>query len=150
MSHGAGQKLHQVTTAGEYMSATDVGPNAPKVLVVDDNPTITALAQMHFQAAGWRVVCASDGFEALASIVKHRPRVVLVDAMAPRLDGYQICALVKSNADFQDIPVIMSSSAKRGYDEERARLVGCEAHISKPFTASTLMSTVDQLCHLDD
>ncbi len=134
---------------GEYMTASDVGQIRPKALVVDDNPAVIAAANAHLASAGWTTSAAQDGFEALASIVNLRPQVVLVDMMIPRLDGYQICALVKSNADFQHIPVIMISNAIGDYDEQRARLVGCEACVSKPFTAETLMNTIDRFCHLD-
>ncbi len=131
------------------MAASRVDSDGPTILVVDENPAVRASAQAQFQVLGGGVLFASDGFEALSSIVAYRPEIVLVDTMVSRLDGYQICALIKSNSDFQDIPVIMMSNSDVGFDEERARLVGCEAHVSKPFTASALMDAVEKFCHLE-
>lgn len=88
------------------------------------------------------VLTAADGYEALAKVVEHRPSVVFVDIMMPRLDGYQTCALIKNNADFRDIPVIMLSSEEKLFDKERAEMVGSDAHLTKPFTAQSLADAV--------
>lgn len=114
------------------------------VLLVDDSQTIRSSAASFLNDAGYSVVTAVDGFEALAKVVEHRPAMVFADIMMPRLDGYQTCALIKNNADYRDIPVVMLSSKDGLFDKARARIVGSNAHLSKPFTAQTLTEAVQQ------
>ena len=76
------------------MSAT----NPTKVLVIDDSNTIRRSAELFLRQAGYEVILAEDGFDALAKISDHQPQVIFVDIMMPRLDGYQTCALIKQNA----------------------------------------------------
>ena len=123
-----------VATAGERSSVT--------VLLVDDSNTIRRSARSFLESEGYMVFTAVDGFEALARVVEHRPSIVFVDIMMPRLDGYQTCALIKNNADFRDIPVIMLSSSEGLFDKARAGVVGSDAHLSKPFTAQSLIDAV--------
>lgn len=123
-----------VTTADNNANVT--------VLLVDDSKTIRRSARSFLESEGYMVFTAVDGFEALAKVVEHRPSVVFVDIMMPRLDGYQTCALIKNNADFRDTPVIMLSSKDGLFDKARARVVGSDAHLSKPFTSRSLTDAV--------
>lgn len=123
-----------VTTADNKASVT--------VLLVDDSQTIRRSARSFLESEGYMVFTAVDGFEALAKVVEHRPSLVFVDIMMPRLDGYQACALIKNNADFRNIPVIMLSSKDGLFDKARARVVGSDAHLSKPFTRQSLTDAV--------
>src|SRR5512140_2753752 len=83
---------------------------AIKVLVIDDSNTIRRSAEAFLRQAGFNVVLAEDGFDALSKISDHHPQVIFVDIMMPRLDGYQTCALIKQNPTFKTTPVIMLSS----------------------------------------
>lgn len=112
------------------------------VLLVDDSKTIRRSASSFLSAAGYCVITAVDGFDALSKVVEHRPAMVFVDIMMPRLDGYQTCALIKNNADYRSTPVVMLSSKDGLFDKARARVVGSDAHLSKPFTADTLTASV--------
>ena len=112
------------------------------VLLVDDSSTIRRSARACLESEGYTVITAVDGFDALAKVVEHRPSLVFADIMMPRLDGYQTCALIKNNADYRDIPVIMLSSRDGLFDKARARVVGSDDHLSKPFTAQTLADAV--------
>ena len=118
------------------------------VLLVDDSKTIRRSASNFLSTAGYNVVTAVDGFEALSKVVEHKPAIIFADIMMPRLDGYQTCALIKNNADYRDIPIVMLSSKDGLFDKARARVVGSDAHLSKPFTAETLTAAVSH--HLGD
>src|SRR5437762_14103606 len=72
-------------------------PGPIKVLVIDDSNTIRRSAELFLRQAGYEVILAEDGFDALSKISDHQPRVIFVDIMMPRLDGYQTCALIKQN-----------------------------------------------------
>ncbi|HHC73742.1 MAG TPA: response regulator, partial [Thiothrix sp.] len=112
------------------------------VLVIDDSKTIVKTAEILLSEQGCQVLTASDGFESLAIIAENRPDLIFVDVMMPRLDGYQTCALIKANPDYQAIPVVMLSSKDGIFDMARGRLAGSESYITKPFTRNDLLSAI--------
>jgi twitching motility two-component system response regulator PilG len=113
-----------------------------KVMVIDDSTTIRRSAEIFLSKAGCQVVLAEDGFDALAKIADHEPDVIFCDIMMPRLDGYQTCALIKSNARFSHTPVIMLSSRDGLFDRARGRMAGSDEYITKPFTKDSLLLAV--------
>lgn len=113
-----------------------------KVLVIDDSKTIRRTAETLLKKEGCEVVTAVDGFEALSKIADHRPDIIFVDIMMPRLDGYQTCALIKHNASFKATPVIMLSSKDGLFDRARGRIVGSEQYLTKPFTKDELLGAI--------
>ena len=114
-----------------------------KVLVIDDSNTIRRSAEMFLRQAGYEVILAEDGFDALSKIADHQPRLIFVDIMMPRLDGYQTCSLIKHNKVFRSIPVIMLSSKDGLFDRARGRIVGSEYYLTKPFTKDELLSAIE-------
>src|SRR3954470_22691486 len=119
-------------------------PGPIKVLVIDDSNTIRKSAEMFLRQAGYEVILAEDGFDALAKISDHQPNVIFVDIMMPRLDGYQTCALIKQNAMLKSTPVIMLSSKDGVFDRARGRLAGSDRYLTKPFTKEGLLEAVHQ------
>jgi twitching motility two-component system response regulator PilG len=117
---------------------------AIKVLVIDDSNTIRRSAEMFLRQAGFDVILAEDGFDALAKISDHQPRVIFVDIMMPRLDGYQTCALIKQNPHLKSTPVIMLSSKDGVFDRARGRLAGSDRYLTKPFTKEGLVGAVTE------
>src|ERR1041384_8225704 len=115
-----------------------------KVLVIDDSNTIRRSAEMFLREAGYEVILAEDGFDALAKIADHQPRLIFVDIMMPRLDGYQTCALIKQNPKLKATPVIMLSSKDGVFDRARGRLAGSDRYLTKPFTKEGLIAAVTQ------
>ena len=113
-----------------------------KVMVIDDSNTIRRSAEIFLVQAGCQVVLAEDGFDALAKIADHQPKVIFCDIMMPRLDGYQTCSLIKKNPRFKATPVIMLSSKDGLFDRARGRLVGSDQYLTKPFTKDSLLQTV--------
>lgn len=113
-----------------------------KVMVVDDSKTIRRTAETLLKKAGCEVITANDGFEALAKIADLKPSIIFIDIMMPRLDGYQTCALIKNNAMFKDIPVIMLSSKDGLFDRARGRIVGSQQYLTKPFTREELLGAI--------
>ena len=113
-----------------------------KVMVIDDSKTIRRSAETLLKKAGCEVVTAIDGFEALAKITVHKPDIIFVDIMMPRLDGYQTCALIKNNQSFKATPVIMLSSKDSIFDRARGRIVGSEKYLTKPFSKEDLINAI--------
>jgi len=113
-----------------------------KVLIIDDSKTIRRTAETLLSKEGCTVFTAVDGFDALSKIADHRPDVIFVDIMMPRLDGYQTCSLIKHNSNFKNTPVIMLSSKDGLFDRARGRIVGSEQYLTKPFTKDELLGAI--------
>ncbi len=121
---------------------SDASKRPVKVLVIDDSNTIRRSAEMFLRQAGYEVILAEDGFDALSKITDHEPQVIFVDIMMPRLDGYQTCALIKQNPRLKSTPVIMLSSKDGVFDRARGRLAGSDRYLTKPFTKEGLIEAV--------
>ena len=121
-----------------------VTPGDLCVLVVDDSATIRRSAETMLANEGFNVITAENGFEALSKVSRHRPDVIFVDIMMPRLDGYQTTAIIKNNEEFRDTPVVMLTSKDGLFDKARGRVVGSDLYLTKPFTREELLSAVRQ------
>lgn len=115
-----------------------------KVLVIDDSNTIRRSAEIFLKQGGHEVVLAEDGFDALAKVNDYEPDLIFCDILMPRLDGYQTCAIIKRNAKFASVPVVMLSSKDGVFDKARGRMVGSQEYLTKPFTKDQLLQTVKQ------
>jgi twitching motility two-component system response regulator PilG len=124
-------------------TAPELPDNASlKIMVIDDSSTIRRSAEIFLGQAGYQVVLAEDGFDALAKMNDTQPALIFCDILMPRLDGYQTCALIKKSARFHATPVIMLSSKDGLFDRARGTLVGSDASLTKPFTKDSLLKTV--------
>jgi twitching motility two-component system response regulator PilG len=113
-----------------------------KVMVIDDSQTIRRTAETLLAREGYAVITASDGYEALGKIVDHQPALIFIDIMMPRLDGYQVCSLIKGNPKFSGTPVVMLSSKDGVFDRARGRIVGSDKYLTKPFTKDEILTAV--------
>lgn len=113
-----------------------------KVMIIDDSNTIRKTTESMLSKEGYEVLTAADGFEAMAMIADHRPDIIFVDIMMPRLDGYQTCSLIKHNRHFQQTPVVMLSSKDGLFDRARGRIAGSDEHINKPFSRDELIGAI--------
>jgi len=116
-------------------------------MIIDDSNTIRRTAEALLKKAGYDVLTASDGFEAMSMITDNQPDIIFVDIMMPRLDGYQVCALIKGNPKFSGTPVIMLSSKDGLFDRARGRIAGSQEHVNKPFTQEELIDVINKYVH---
>lgn len=116
-----------------------------KIMVIDDSSTIRRSAEIFLEQAGYQVILAVDGFDALAKVNDHQPALIFCDILMPRLDGYQTCALIKKSAKFHATPVVMLSSKDGLFDRARGAMVGSSEYLTKPFTKDGLLKTVRDL-----
>ena len=130
-----------MSNAAPHSDATGA---AVKVLVIDDSNTIRRSAEIFLKQGGYQVLLAEDGFDALSKVNDHDPDLIFYDILMPRLDGYQTCAIIKRNAKFANVPVIMLSSKDGLFDKARGRMVGSEDYLTKPFTKDQLLQAVEQ------
>ena len=114
----------------------------PVVLVVDDSPTVRKIVQLTLQREHIRVVTAGDGLSALAAVADEQPDLILLDIMLPRMDGYNICQIVRKNMAYRDLPIIMLSGKDGLFDKMRGKLAGSTEYMTKPFDSAELVQTV--------
>jgi twitching motility two-component system response regulator PilG len=114
-----------------------------KIMVVDDSKTVRTSAKEMLTGLGHEVIMSENGYEAISKIVDLKPNLIFLDIMMPKLDGYQTCALVKHNNDYRDIPIIMLSSKDGVYDKAKARVVGANDYITKPFTVEDFITAIN-------
>ena len=130
----------------EIEKQKDVHDSMPKnltILVVDDSATVRKLISGKLEKSGHEVVCAMDGIDALEKIKEIVPDLVLLDINMPRMDGYQVCKMIRGNEATKDVPVVMISGKDGFFDKVRGRMAGTTGYITKPFGPETLMKTVE-------
>ncbi len=114
------------------------------IMIVDDSPTIRKLVGATLTRQGYDVISAVDGMDALSKLNEQSPDLILLDITMPRMDGYQLCRIVKNNNETKDIPVIMLSGNDGFFDKVRGRMSGSTDYITKPFEPRELAQTVNK------
>ena len=144
LENKVGMQKSEMVSSSEAVEAGSKSLSSLKVMIIDDSKTIRKSAETLLNKEGCNVLTAEDGFEALAKIAEHKPDLIFVDIMMPRLDGYQTCTLIKNNRQFRDTPVIMLTSKDSIFDKARGRIVGSEEYLTKPFTRDDLLQAVNR------
>lgn len=116
-----------------------------KVLIIDDSKTIRRTAEALLVKEGHEVMTAGDGFAALAKVTAFKPDLIFVDIMMPRLDGYQTCALIRDNASYANLHIVLLSSKDGLFDRARGRLVGAACYMTKPFSSEAMVDVIASL-----
>lgn len=150
-SGGTTQLNPPPTSAGASTKASPAGPEktaaeakgAPLILVVDDSATVRKLVTMTLESRNYRVLSASNGYEALQKITETKPALVFTDINMPRLDGYQLCKLIKKHPNTKHIHVVMLSGKDGMFDKLRGKLAGSNDYITKPFDVKDLLKKVE-------
>jgi CheY-like chemotaxis protein len=115
------------------------------LLLADDSITIQRVVELTFSHEDIRVVSIGDGKRAAQWITTERPDVVLADVAVPELDGYSLLAHVKKSSNLKHIPVLLLAGAFESVDEEKARTLGCDGILLKPFEPKQLVARVKEL-----
>ena len=115
------------------------------ILVVDDSPTEQKLVASALVARGFRVITACDGEEALAKAVKEQPRLVVLDVVMPKKNGFQVCRQLKNAADTSHIKVVLLTSKSQQSDRSWGLRQGADGYVTKPFADGELLAAVTDL-----
>jgi DNA-binding response OmpR family regulator len=111
----------------------------PRVLVADDDPLIQRLVRTHLDRAGFRVLTAADGEEALDLAVAEQPDLIVLDLMLPRLDGFEVCRRIR---EFSLVPVVMLTARGEQADKLKGFEAGADDYLTKPFAPPELLARV--------
>jgi two-component system phosphate regulon response regulator PhoB len=116
-----------------------------RILVVDDEPDITALVAYHLAKAGYRVSTATTGPDALRSAQEERPDVIVLDLMLPGMSGYEVLQELRRGDDTADLGVILLTARREEADRLRGLSLGADDYIVKPFSPAELALRVTAL-----
>jgi two-component system phosphate regulon response regulator PhoB len=109
-----------------------------RILVVDDEPDITALVAYHLAKAGFRVSTASNGPDALKAAREERPDIVILDLMLPGVSGYDVLAEMRQREETRDVGVILLTARREETDRIRGLTLGADDYLTKPFSPQEL------------
>lgn len=112
------------------------------VLIADDEPNIVISLEFLLKQAGYRVLVAHDGQEALEAIRRETPDLVLLDVMLPRLSGFDVCQKIRENPDWQAMRVLMLTAKGREVEVSKGLALGADAYITKPFSTQELLAEI--------
>lgn len=115
------------------------------VLVVDDHAPMRTLCRVNLEVAGFRVLEAADGDEALVAVSVDRPDVILLDIMMPRVSGWEVAAALIADRSTDRIPIIFITARSAVPDRIRALELGAQAYLTKPFDPAGLATTVTRV-----
>lgn len=116
-----------------------------RILVVDDEPDITALVAYHLARAGYRVSTAANGHEALDAVRRERPDIVVLDLMLPGMSGYEVLTSLRTQADTKDVGIILLTARREEADRIRGLELGADDYLTKPFSPGELTLRVGAL-----
>ena len=121
-----------------------------EILIVDDEPSIVIPIQFLMEQQGYSVLVAENGEDALDVIYKYKPDLILLDIMLPRIDGYEVCEIVRLNPDYRDIKIIFLTAKGREVEIAKGLALGADAYITKPFSNTELVAKVKALLNNDN
>lgn len=116
-----------------------------KILAVDDEKHIVRLVQVNLERAGYEVVTANDGKEALQKVQEEKPDLVVLDVMMPYMDGFEVLQNLRRNPSTREIPVIMLTAKAQDADVFKGWQSGVDCYLTKPFNPMELLSFVKRI-----
>lgn len=139
-----------IRMARKHFSADSLSPKdklkqKKKILIIEDQAVISNMLKMRLEANHYEVITAGDGQEGLEKARRENPSLILLDIMLPKLNGYKVCQLLKSDPKYRSIPVIISSGRTPQEIQKVGKEVGADAFVSKPFEAEVLLTKIQEL-----
>ena len=115
------------------------------VLIVDDEEYIVTSLEYVMKSAGYKVVVAYDGEQAIAKTKETAPDLLILDVMMPKLDGFEVCEKIRANPLWKSIRIIMLTAKGRDSEREKGMSLGADAYMTKPFSTRDILQRVVEL-----
>jgi two-component system alkaline phosphatase synthesis response regulator PhoP len=116
-----------------------------KILIVEDDDDISLAIKRSLERENYVVIRASDGYEALYKYLKEKPRMIILDVMLPKLNGYEVCREIRRVMNDERTPIIMVTGRREDYHRIKGRVVGATRYFTKPFELEKLMDEIRNL-----
>lgn len=118
---------------------------AKTILLVDDEEDLVYALTARLKNRGFKVVVAREGLGALRQARSQNPDLIILDIMLPKMDGYKVCRLLKSDKRYSPIPILMLSARGQERDRELGKKAGADDYLVKPFNSEDLISRIEKL-----
>ncbi len=115
-----------------------------KILIVDDEKDIVETLSFMLQTKGYEIISAYDGEEGLKLAKEEAPDLIILDVMMPKINGYKICRLLKYDAKYKNIPIIMVTARSQDTDKLIGEETGADEYITKPFEFSDVLEVINK------
>ena len=116
-----------------------------KILIVDDEVDLIKTVSFRLEAAGYEIISAYDGQQALELARSQNPDLIILDLMLPKMDGYKVCGLLKADSRYSSIPIMMFTVRAQEDDKRLGEEVGVDDYVTKPFEPETLLLKIEAL-----
>lgn len=113
-----------------------------RVLIADDQNTVLMLERMMLEGAGYDVVVAHNGAEAVDKAASEKPDLILLDVTMPQMDGYDACRAIRARPETRTVPILMVTTRSEFANMQTGFAAGCNEYVTKPFNAVELVETV--------
>ena len=115
------------------------------VVLVDDEASIVETVAFILEAEGIEVETAVDGVEGLETVKRCKPKVVLLDVMMPRMDGYEVCREIRNTPELEGIFIMILTARGQRSDEAKAMAAGADLYMSKPFDSEVVLEVINKV-----
>ena len=122
----------------------DVNTQKPRVLIIDDDPTLRRLEQVVFERDGFEVSLASDGSEGVRLALMNPPNIIILDIMMEGLHGFEVCKMLRANSSIRHTAIIITSGKSFKPDIDKAMELGADSYVVKPFSPKELLKIAIQ------
>jgi len=116
-----------------------------RILIVDDEPNIVLALELLMKKEGYEVHTVDDGERAVLAAKELRPDLILLDIMMPKMDGYEVCQRIRSDALLKDVSIIMLTAKGREVEREKGLALGADHYITKPFSTRQVVMKVKEI-----
>ncbi len=116
--------------------------NKKRILIVDDERDIVETIQFMLESEGFECLTAYDGEDALLKARTENPDLILLDIMLPKINGYQVCRLLKSDEEYKHLPIIMLTAKVQESDKFWGKESGADDYVTKPFEMEKLIQKI--------
>jgi DNA-binding response OmpR family regulator len=118
---------------------------AKRILIVDDEKDLVDILKARLEIEGYEVLTAYDGQEGLEKAQEEKPDLILLDIMMPKMNGYQVCRLLKFDDEYKRIPIVIITARGQEQDKSTGEEVGANEYITKPFENGVLLAKIKEL-----
>ena len=115
-----------------------------RILLIEDDPNALEMLRFRFKKAGHHVIEATDGDEGLLKAL-HKPDLIFLDVRIPKIDGWELCKILKNEPRTKEIPVVMLTGCSQPIQEAYGKACGADAYLTKPWDPKELMDVARRL-----
>lgn len=116
----------------------------PLIACVDDSQTVQNSVKLTLESQGYEVISLLKPAQAMTKLVRTHPMLILLDISMPDINGYELCQLLRKSPSLKNVPILMLSSRDGLFDRLKAKMVGANDYMTKPFTPSELVNLVNK------